>query len=127
MKRTRPPTKTSGKHFHAMAAQASSRRFSNEKVFCENSTYPRGHLKDRILKENLIEYVCAECGMLPEWNNKALVLHLDHTNGDGFDHRIENLRFLCPNCHAQTETYSRGQRIKNNKQRRIELNAANIT
>ena len=34
-----------------------------------------------------------------------LVLHLDHINGKKFDHRLENLRFLCPNCHSQTPTY----------------------
>ena len=27
-------------------------------------------------------------------------------NGKNNDHRIENLRFLCPNCHSQTATYA---------------------
>ena len=30
---------------------------------------------------------------------------IDHANGDGSDNRIENLRYLCPNCHSQTPTY----------------------
>ena len=44
------------------------------------------------------------CG-LSEWINGKLVLELDHINGDHTDNRIENLRFLCPNCHSQTETF----------------------
>jgi predicted RNA-binding Zn-ribbon protein involved in translation (DUF1610 family) len=65
----------------------------------------RRGIKNRILKENLISYVCSNCG-LNEWNNKPISLHLDHINGKNWDHRIENLRFLCPNCHSQTETYT---------------------
>ncbi|UGQ09608.1 hypothetical protein LO772_22100 [Yinghuangia sp. ASG 101] len=30
---------------------------------------------------------------------------MDHINGDWRDHRAENLRYLCPNCHSQTDTY----------------------
>ena len=37
-------------------------------------------------------------------------LELDHANGIGTDNRIENLRLLCPNCHALTTTY-RGKNI----------------
>lgn len=39
------------------------------------------------------------------WNNKELKLDLDHINGDPTDNRLDNLRFLCPNCHSQTNTY----------------------
>jgi DNA-directed RNA polymerase subunit RPC12/RpoP len=38
--------------------------------------------------------------------NKEIILQLDHINGINNDNRIENLRFLCPNCHSQTETYT---------------------
>ena len=41
-------------------------------------------------------------------------LQLDHINGDHHDNRIENLRFLCPNCHSQTATYA-GKTNKNVK------------
>lgn len=50
---------------------------------------------------------CAECGRQPVWREKPLRLIIDHRNGDWLDNRLENLRFLCPNCHAQTPTWCR--------------------
>lgn len=82
------------------------RRFPDAQVFVENSTYDRGHLKARILKQNLIPYECLECGLTDKWNGKEIVLRLDHINGTHNDHRIENFRFLCPNCDSQQKTYS---------------------
>lgn len=62
-----------------------------------------------ILRRCLIEigreYVCGTCGLLPVWNGKPLVLQGDHINGAYWDNREENLRFICPNCHSQTENY----------------------
>lgn len=58
-----------------------------------------------IIKYGLLPYECSECG-ISEWNDKKLALHLDHINGKSGDHRLENLRFLCPNCHSQTDTYT---------------------
>lgn len=52
-----------------------------------------------------VEEKCQICGLLPVWNNKPLVLQVDHINGDGTDNRKENLRFLCPCCHSQTENF----------------------
>lgn len=48
-------------------------------------------------------YRCADCGLGPEWNRRPLVLHIDHINGLQHDYTAQNLRFLCPNCHSQTE------------------------
>lgn len=60
------------------------------------------------------KYECEECKIGPEWNGKKLTIQVDHINGDNKDHRESNLRFLCPNCHSQTSTFT----WKNTKIRR---------
>jgi len=89
--------------------------FPLEQVMVENSTYNRGNLKKRLLKDNLLENKCAICGLLPKWNDKTLVLVLDHINGINNDNRKGNLRLLCPNCNSQTDTFTgkRKRIIKN--------------
>jgi hypothetical protein len=78
-----------------------------EEILIENSSYTnRTRLKIRLVNEKILEYSCVECGNTGEWMGKPITLHLDHINGVNNDNRIENLRFLCPNCHSQTETYS---------------------
>jgi len=63
-------------------------------------------LKRRLIAEKLLEYKCDQCGLDQFWNNKQISLQLDHINGINNDNRIENLRFLCPNCHSQTTNYA---------------------
>jgi len=82
------------------------RKYTNEEVFVKNSYYARHHIKKRCIEDSLIPYECGECSNLGEHNGKKLSLQLDHINGTHTDHRIENLRFLCPNCHSQTDTYA---------------------
>ena len=81
-------------------------------VLVEHSDFHRTCLKKRLLKEGMLENKCYECGMLPEWNGKPLVMILDHINGVNNDNRIENLRLLCPNCNSQTDTFAgRAKRV----------------
>lgn len=86
-------------------------KISNKELFTANSKYSRSTVKARILKENLMEYKCEQCGQLPNWEGKELVLVLDHINGVANDHRLENLRFLCPNCNSQQDTFC-GKHLK---------------
>lgn len=82
------------------------KKIDHDDIFCKNSDVCRGSVKRRIIKENLIEYSCAIC-QITEWNNKKLSLVLDHINGVNNDNRLENLRFLCPNCNSLQETFCR--------------------
>lgn len=68
--------------------------------------YTASHgLKLRLLKEGLKEHKCEIC-QLTEWNGLPIPIELDHINGKNDDNRLENLRILCPNCHARTPTHA---------------------
>ena len=81
-----------------------------EALLVEHLPFPDSSIKNRLVKEGILEYRCHECE-ITSWRGKALVLQLEHKNGDRYDYRRENLCLLCPNCHSQTDTYT-GRNIK---------------
>ncbi|MGW1651267.1 HNH endonuclease [Streptomyces atratus] len=66
----------------------------------------------RALLEIGVPEECAECGTGAAWQGKPMTLEIDHINGDWRDDRQENLRLLCPNCHAVTATWCRGGNLR---------------
>jgi hypothetical protein len=92
-----------------------SKKFETKDIFRKNSLYQGtgNNLKKILFKEKLKKNQCEICGINDIWNGKKMSLHLDHINGDNKDNRLENLRILCPNCHACTHTYG-GKNIKSN-------------
>ncbi|VUF55460.1 hypothetical protein [Escherichia phage T4_ev151] len=81
----------------------------------KHPNFSTGKLKDKIIKENIFPYECAIC-KISKWQNKHIVLQLDHIDGNNKNHLKSNLRLLCPNCHSQTDTFA-GKNIKNNRKR----------
>lgn len=67
----------------------------------ENGTTAKGTIK-RYLSEQ--KEGCWECG-ITEWNQKPIVLELEHIDGNSTNDKKENLSLICPNCHSQTDTY----------------------
>ncbi len=87
---------------------ARSQRWSIDEVLTLATS--RITVKRRLLAAGLIQNRCDWCG-LTEWRGQPLSIQLDHVNGIFDDHRLENLRMLCPNCHSQTETFgAKGRR-----------------
>jgi len=66
--------------------------------------YNTGGVKRRLLETSLKEHKCEKCN-LTEWNDQKIPLELNHIDGNRHNHHISNLELLCPNCHAQTDTY----------------------
>jgi hypothetical protein len=74
-------------------------------ILVEGSSFSRVHLKKRLYREGLKQPICELCGQGESWHGRRLALILDHVNGVNDDHRLENLRIVCPNCAATLDTH----------------------
>ena len=63
---------------------------------------PGGYQRELIFEEQ--DGKCLHCG-LNEWLGRSMPLEMDHIDGNRSNNKRENLRLLCPNCHALTPTY----------------------
>lgn len=52
---------------------------------------------------------CEQCGET-KWLDVPIPLEVHHVDGDPLNNEIDNLKLLCPNCHACTDNY-RGKNI----------------
>lgn len=98
---------------YSKGSVANPKYVPNDEVFRENSTYTnRTSIKQRLVLMGW-EYCCSQpsCTISDTWLGKPIVLHLDHINGVKNDNRLDNLRFLCPNCHTQTGAFA-GRNLK---------------
>ena len=89
---------------------------NEENIFIENSTADQSTLRRWYKKGNYTQYKCSICGQEPFWNGKELTLILDHINGHNKDDRIENLRWVCPNCNQQLDTTNGKNKIRLNQE-----------
>lgn len=104
----------------ARDAHKFKRSVPNTLVFCENSKVSSRLLRQRYIEINKL-IKCEDCGISDEYNDKPITLQIDHKNGIRNDNRLVNLRWLCPNCHSQTETYgTKGKSF--NKKKKGKLN-----
>jgi 5-methylcytosine-specific restriction endonuclease McrA len=87
-----------------------TRVYSTEDILAGKvPTFQTNPLRKRLLDEKIKEHKCENCE-LTNWLGNKIPLELEHVNGVKTDHRLENLKLLCPNCHALTPTY-RGKNI----------------
>ena len=97
--------KTDISHFKRGCQRGENRKHLDENVYTKNS--PHRHIRMRVLSDKIMSYECKICRNNGNWMSDELSLELDHINGDRYDNRKENLRWLCPNCHSQTKTFCR--------------------
>lgn len=89
-------------------------KYSLDQIFIKDSSVTQKVLRGYVERYKVLEYKCQNCGCDGHWQNGIIALEIDHINGDNKDNRLENLRYLCPNCHALTETYrGKNKALKN--------------
>jgi len=86
------------------------RKHPLKSILRRGTYYQSNKLRKRLLRDGVLEPRCSSCGGV-EWMGKSIPLELDHVDGDKTNNQLENIRLICPNCHALTPTY-RGKNTK---------------
>lgn len=93
-------------HFNVgIALQRGKKRWTYEEIFVVGSAIPRPSLSRYVERFNVLPYQCVGCGNTGVWNGVKLRLSVDHIDGVSDNNTVTNLRYLCPNCHSQTDTF----------------------
>ena len=87
--------------------------YTKEEILVKNSHNTNETIKKFLKENNLLEYKCNRCN-ISQWQNELLTLELDHIDGCNSNNELDNLRYLCPNCHSLTPTW-RGRNINTGK------------
>lgn len=80
-------------------------KYAIEDIFVENSPVTQKVMREYVERHQLLDYHCQNCGCDGHWQNGIISLEIDHIDGNNTNNQLSNLRYLCPNCHALTETY----------------------
>lgn len=86
-------------HFNTKSSVDNNKEISIHDVLTNKINMRSHQLHKLIIKYNLIDYHCKEC-------NEVSNLELEHRDGNNKNNNLDNLEFLCPNCHSQTDTYA---------------------
>ena len=115
--------KTCGKEFSYMPSQKNGIYCSHkcQAYFQRQKNVEAGTASQKTVRHYLKErnvYECVECGNKGEWQGKPLSLHLDHIDGNRKNNTLDNFRWLCPNCHHQTDTWGVKNESEEGRKRR---------
>lgn len=62
-------------------------------------------LRLKLIRDGVKQHSCEYC-QTSTWMGKPVPLELHHVDGNRHNNVLDNLKIICPNCHAQTDTNS---------------------
>ena len=94
-------------------------KLTDEDIFYNGSDVAPSTVRRALKRHFEIPYECAICKLPPLWNGLSLVLTMDHIDGNTDNNELSNLRWVCPNCDRQLDTYCGKNKKRNYKRKRI--------